>query len=316
MPTKLTTRGHSRADLRGTTIVPLMTPFTASGGLDEVGVARLVEHVLAGGCEGILVAGTTGEFASMSVPMRERLFGLVMRIVNGRALVFSGIGDTSMEHSLALAAVALEAGADALVANLPSYYPLTDSMVEDYFVALAERVAAPLFIYNIPQTTRQSVPLDVIERLSRHPAIMGVKDSEPDPQRQVRLGRSFVGREDFAVFCGSVGTARVAIEAGADGYVPGVGNLLPRFVRDSLNALFEGDETERATAQRSLDEVNAVYQRGRSVTQMFAALKALLEIAGLCGRHVLPPLQAVGDEEARQLERALGDVTVKSWMQP
>jgi 4-hydroxy-tetrahydrodipicolinate synthase len=310
VPTKLTTRGHSRADLRGVTIVPLMTPFTASGGLDEGGVARLVEHVVAGGCQGILVAGTTGEFASMSVPMREQLLRLVVRIASGRALVFSGIGDTSMEHSLALAAVALEAGADALVANLPSYYPLTDSMVENYFVALADRAKAPLFIYNIPQTTRQSVPLEVIERLSRHPVIVGVKDSEPDPQRQIRLGRSFVGREDFAVFCGSVGTARVALEAGADGYVPGVGNLLPRFVHDSLHVLLEGSDAERASAQRRLDEVNAVYQKGRSVTQMFAALKALLEIAGLCGRHVLPPLQALGDEETRRLQRALGEVGV------
>ncbi len=294
---KLTNAGHTRVDLRGCVIVPMMTPFTASGDLDEDAVRRLVGHIIAGGCQGVLVAGTTGEFTSMPVAMRVRLVRRVIEAARGRLIVFAGIGDTSLAHSLELARESMAAGAHALVGNVPSYFPLTGTLMEGYFRNLADSVAAPLYIYNIPQTTRMSVPLDVVERLSAHPWIVGIKDSEPDAARQENIARMFAGREDFAVFCGSVSLVGVAMGNGADGYVPGVGNLLPRLAREAMDVFVSGDLAAGAVMQQRLDAVNSIYQKGRSIAEMFAALKGLLEIAGLCERRMLPPLLPVGDDE-------------------
>src|SRR3954470_13410271 len=138
MSKHLTVRNHTRAQLRGYAIVPLMTPVTAGGELDEPAVARLVNHIVEGGCQGLMVCGTTGEFASMSIAMRVRLVQVALAAARGRALIFGGIGDPSLEHSLGLSREYFAAGVDAVVSTLPSYYPITPELMERYFMDLAD----------------------------------------------------------------------------------------------------------------------------------------------------------------------------------
>ncbi len=297
MSKHLTVRNHTRAQLRGYAIVPLMTPVTAGGQLDEPAVTRLVNHIIDGGCQGLMVCGTTGEFASMSVAMRVRTVQVALAAARGRAVVFGGIGDTCLDHTLTLAKEFFASGVDAVVSNLPSYYPITAEMMERYFVDLADRVGGPLYLYNIPQTTRLSIPLDVVERLSRHPRISGIKDSEPDTTRQEQLCRMFAGRDVFSVFCGTVPFAAKAMRAGADGFVPSGGNLAPLAARDLMDKLVSGDIEGGDAAQQRIEAINAIFQKGRTITQSLAALKGTLELAGLCGRHMLSPNLPVTDAE-------------------
>jgi len=269
-----------------------------------------VDHVIKGGNQGLMVCGTTGEFASMPIAMRLRVVEVAVTAAAGRAIIFGGIGDTSPAHSVALAEGFFAAGADAVVANLPSYYPLTPVMMEKYFRGLADAIDGPVYLYNIPQTTRQSVPLEVISRLSEHPRIVGIKDSEPDGDRQEQLARMFTGREDFAVFCGTTSMTCRAMRAGADGYVPATGNFAPVLVRRLMDELVAGDSAADASQDR-LNAINAVYQKGRSPGESLAALKALAEIRGLCTRTMLPPLLPVDDAQVAQFKsqlEALGDI--------
>lgn len=308
MTKKLTTHGLTRAQMRGYAIVPLLTPFTAANEIDEPALTRILDHIVAGGCQGIMVAGTTGEFASMSVKMRLRLMELVTKAARGRLLIFGGIGDTSPAHSIELGREFLRMGAHSVVGNLPSYYPLTPEMMERYFVHVAEAVGGPMYLYNIPQTTKQSIPLDVIDRLSRHPLIAGIKDSEPDATRQETLSRAHAGRADFAVFCGSIAFTAKAMRAGADGCVPGAGNFAPAVLREFMDKLTSNDVAAGDAMQQRVDAINATYQKGRIVTQIFTALKAIMEIHGLCSRHVLSPLLAATDAEVEQLRMQLREL--------
>jgi dihydrodipicolinate synthase/N-acetylneuraminate lyase len=301
----LTVRGLTRAQLRGFSIVPLLTPVTPDGRLDEPAVARIVEHIVAGGCQALMVCGTTGEFASMSVELRIRLVRLAMEAGRGRVVIFGGIGDTSPLHSLTLAREYFAAGADAVVANLPSYYPLTPRMMRHYFSSLADQADGPVYLYNIPQTTRQSIPLEVLEELSHHPRIVGVKDSEPDGARQEELCRRFAGREDYAVFCGSVALTSRAMRAGADGFVPGAGNFVPALMRELMDQLVAGDTAGADATQQRVDAINAVYQKGRTISELFGALKAIMELFGLCGRQVFSPLLPATDDEVAQIRTGL-----------
>jgi 4-hydroxy-tetrahydrodipicolinate synthase len=287
----------------------MLTPFTREGLLDEPAVAKIVEHVIAGGCQGLMICGTTGEFASMPIAMRLRTVELAVAASAGRAVIFGGIGDTSQAHSLTLAHGYLAAGADAVVANLPSYYQLTPAMMESYFNMLADAIDGPVYLYNIPQTTRQSIPLDVVARLSTHLRIVGIKDSEPDGARQEQLCTLFAGREDFSVFCGSVAFTSRAMRAGADGFVPGAGNFAPALMRRLMDELVAGDPAADDT-QRRIDALGAVYQKDRIMSQVFGALKAIMEIRGLCSREVLPPLKRADNAEVTLIRGQLDAMKV------
>lgn len=306
----MTARNLTRAQLRGASIVPMLTPATAEGGVDEAAIPRIVEHIIAGGSEGLMVCGTTGEFASLSVEDRIRVLRAAIDAARGRALIFAGIGDTSPTHSVRLAREALAAGADAVVANLPSYYPLTDAMMEAYFARLADAIDGPVYIYNIPQTTRQSIPLSVVERLSQHPRIVGIKDSEPDGERLEKIAALFKDRSDFAVFCGSIGFTKRAMRAGADGCVPGAGNFAPQETSALMDALVGTDLAAGDAAQQRIDAINATYQKGRTISQLFCALKAILEIHGLCGRHMFSPLLPATDAEVEQIRAELSKLGI------
>lgn len=303
--TATTSIGNARLAGRGLSIVPLLTPFRADGTLDEPALGRLVDHVVAGGSQGVLAAGTTGEAASMPVTMRVRLLRCVVERVQGRALVFGGIGDNSFAHSATLADEFCRAGVDALVVHLPSYYPIGPVEMEAHLRALADRVPGPLYLYNIPQTTRLSLPLEVVERLSHHPRIAGIKDSEPDGERQEKIAAMFAGRSDFTVFCGSVPFTTRAMAAGARGFVPSVGNFLPAEARVLVDRCVAGDAPGAAAAQARVDEVSAVYQKGRTAAQSLSAMKAVLEILGLGTRRVLSPLQPCDDDEVARIRQAL-----------
>jgi len=303
-----TTRLHHRSDLRGYAIVPLATPFRADGTLDEAAVGRLVDYTIAGGCQGILVGGTTGEAASMSLSARLALTAAAVRGAAGRAAIFAGIGDNCVDHSLALARDAFRVGADAVVAHLPSYYPLSPVDIETYFLNLADHSDGPLYLYNIPQTTRHSVPLDVLQRLSAHPRIAGVKDSEPDGARQEKVAAEFAGRDDFSVFCGSVAFTGAAMRAGADGFVPSVGNLAPRLCRDLMDRWLARDEAGAKEVQAKLGAISAVYQQGRNLGESLAALKGGFEALGLASRHMLPPLRPVQQQDVDRIRRQLQDL--------
>ncbi len=294
-----------RRELRGFSIVPLLTPFRADRSLDEDAAGRLVDHVVNGGCQALMIGGTTGEGASMPVAMRIAMFRLALRRAEGRALVFAGIGDNSFDHSVALADAAFALGAYAVVGQLPSYYAISPAEMETYFRALADRVPGPMYLYNIPQTTHASIPLDVIERLSTHPRIAGLKDSEPDARRQEGVAARFARREDFAVFCGSIAFTAAAMRAGADGFVPSVGNIAPRLTRQAMDQWMAGGEEAAAGSLQKMAQLAAVYQKGRSLGESLSALKGAIEAMGLGSRHMLPPLRDCSESEIAGLRAEL-----------
>jgi 4-hydroxy-tetrahydrodipicolinate synthase len=187
-----------------------------------------------------------------------------------------------------------------VVAHPAPYFAANPGELEVYYMKLADAIGAPLFLYNIPITTHLSIPLDVVDRLSRHALIVGIKDSEPDAARQETLARAHAGRADFTVFCGSVPFTVRSLRAGADGNVPSLGNLAPAASRALVDAALAQRADAEALQQRC-DALAGIYQRGRTLPQQIAALKGCAAALGLCGRQVLPPLVACADADVAAL---------------
>jgi 4-hydroxy-tetrahydrodipicolinate synthase len=286
-------------------VVPMVTPVTAQGDLDEASARRVIDHLLQGGVNGIFVVGTTGEAASAPRAMRLKLVELTVQHVGGRALVYAGINDNCLADSVEAANRYFGAGVDAVVSLLPSYYPIEPPQMLAYFTALLERVSGPLVLYNIPQTTRLSIPIEVIEKLVGHPRLVGFKDSEKDEKRLANLLARLGGRDDFSIFVGLGGFMAEGLRLGAAGATPGIGNLLPKACQHLYEGVLANAADKFARAQKQIMEGSALYQRGRSFGQMLSALKTAMNLRGLCGPDMLPPLMKVDAAEREQLRQEM-----------
>jgi 4-hydroxy-tetrahydrodipicolinate synthase len=271
------------------TIVPMVTPFTPSGRLDDAAVERIAAHI-SGQRLGIFVLGTTGEAASIAAAERRRLVEIVATTTRGRVPVFAGIGDNCIGDSICAAHDYLKVGADAVVAHLPSYYMLTPAEMRAYFETLAEGIRGPLILYNIPQTTHMSLPIDVVESLTARPTIVGFKDSENTAGRLERVAERLGGRDAFAIFMGISFLSVAALRRGFHGLVPSSGNLVPHLWRALEDAATAGRWAEAEALQARLDAIARVFQRGRTLGQSLGALKAAMSDLGLCTPTLLPPL--------------------------
>lgn len=281
-------------------VVPMVTPVTTAGELDEAAVDRLVDSLLDAGVEGVFVLGTTGEGTSVPRVFRRRLVERVNARIRGRCAIYAGLGDLNA-NDFRLANEYFRAGASAVVAHPPISTPVPLHELAAWYRALADQLEGSLILYNIPSTTGVSIPLDTVEELAVHSKIIGIKDSENNPARHAELLKRFSHRPDFAVFIGVGALMAQGLKLGAEGIVPSVGNLIPEVCRQLCASAKRGDWVEADTHFARMNSVAALYQKGRTLGQSLAALKAALHHRGMCAPHVLPPLLPLTAKELASL---------------
>lgn len=276
----------------------MVTPFTADGRLDEPSVGKLVDSLLEGKVDGIFVMGTTGEGVAIPDADRRRLVNLTVARVKGAVKVFAGISN-SHPNEVDAANDYLRAGVDAVVVH-PPVGMATEKMLP-WFQKLLDGINGPLLLYNMPMTTKVSIPLETVEKLLGHPRLAGIKDSEKDPQRLTELLKKFGGKKDFSIFVGVGALMEKGLKQGADGIVPSVGNLIPRECYDICAAARVADWASVDKHASRMNAVAALYQTGRTLNESLSALKAAMSCRGLCTSHVLPPLHSLSSAQLEKI---------------
>lgn len=284
-------------------VIPAVTPLTADHKLDTAAVEKIFNGFRSSGVQPF-VLGTTGEAASLPFSLKKEFLAVAGRLKQSGDVLYAGISANVLAESVVLAQCAFDNGADAAVATLPSYYALTDAGMLRYFSELADAVPGPLMIYNIPATTHMSVPLDVVEQLSRHHNLVGLKDSERNADRMTEAIERWQGRDDFSYFLGWAAKSADAVLTGGDGLVPSTGNFHPALYRDLFAAAQTGDKGRALNLQSLSDALGNLYQQGRTLGESLWALKVLMNEIGLCGTQVMPPLYAQGHDEEQRLRSA------------
>lgn len=291
-------------------VVPMVTPVTSAGTLDTAAVARIITCFYESGVSPLLM-GTTGEGNSLSqadgrllveTAVETRSKVLASRPTNAYAgntsmTIYAGLTGNCFAEQVEQAEAYTRAGADVIVATLPTYYALTPPQMEHYYLRLADSIEGRLMLYNILATTHMSIPVDIIRRLADHPNIVGLKDSERDIERMAQCIALAHGRDDFSYFCGWAAQSAHALEMGADGIVPSTGNYVPEMFRQLYDAAVSGNMD---TANRLQEETNAIatiYQKERTLGQSLAALKVMMHTKGLCQPDMLMPLTRLSAEE-------------------
>ena len=291
-------------------VVPAVTPLTVDHKLDHAAVEKLFAHFRNNA--GLpFILGTTGEASSLPFSLKKEFLELSGKLKQEGDVLYAGVSSNVFVESVALARHAFDHGADIVVATLPSYYALTESAMFRYFEELANAVDGPLMIYNIPSTTHMSIPLELIDRLSHHQNISGLKDSERSEERLTESIQRWSGRTDFSYFLGWAARSARAILEGADGLVPSTGNFHPGLYTDLYAKAIQGEKKEAMKLQELSDALGDLYQKGRTLGESLSALKFIMKESGLCGKAVMPPLYELSSRDEEALREALNEILGK-----
>ncbi len=270
-------------------IVPMVSPLKDDLTVDVEGVGRVVDGFLKYNVSPFVV-GTTGEAGSLPIAQREDLVKATLARTKGKSTVYVGIASNCIADTIDMTKRFAGLGADVAVANVPSYYPLTDVQAAKYCEKLADACPIPLILYNITATTGYSMPLEIINKLSHHPNVVGLKDSERDVGRLDRALELWKSRDDFVYLLGWAAMSSYALINGADGIVPSTGNFAPELYAALYSAVANEDIREAKRLQATSDRLGALYQKARTLAESLAALKVVMNEKKLCGTQVMPPI--------------------------
>lgn len=193
----------------------LLTPYDAEGRIDPAATEALVAFQIRQGLAGLYVGGSSGEAMAQSVPERADYLRTVAELARGRLRLIAHVGAVATDDVLALAAVAAEAGYDAISAITPYYYPFSRGEVMAHYTEIAERAALPLVIYNFPAITA-GFTLAEIAGLLDHPKIIGVKHTSTDMYMLEKIKRRC---PDALVYNGYDEMCLAGLVTGADGAI-------------------------------------------------------------------------------------------------
>lgn len=229
-------------------LVALVTPMNLDGSVDWAALKQLVEWHVAEGTHGIVAVGTTGESATLDVDEHLEVVRVVIEVAAGRLKVIAGTGANSTREAIELTQAAATLGADAVLLVTPYYNKPTQEGLYQHYKAIAEAVAIPQILYNVPGRTGVDMLNTTVARLAGIPNIVGIKDATGDLERGQAL-ISMVG-DRMAVYSGDDATAIELILLGGKGNISVTANVAPGVMAKACEAALAGDaESARALTQ-------------------------------------------------------------------
>ncbi len=280
-------------------LVALVTPMSADGRIDYECLERLIDWHVESGTNGLVIAGTTGESATLSKPEHADLICRSADIAAGRIPVIAGTGSNSTQQTIDLSREVGNSGIDGYLMVTPYYNKPTQEGLYQHFHTIADAVEKPLMLYNVPGRTAVDMLPETVERLAGHPLIFGVKEATGDVSR-VPLIREACG-DDFGLYSGDDATAREFMLLGGDGVVTVTGNPAPAEMAAMAAAAVAGEAEEAAR----LDEGLAALHRDLFVESNPIPVKWAMEKIGRIPSGIRLPLTRLSTDQQPVVEAAL-----------
>ena len=235
-------------------IVALVTPMHVDGSVDWEALEGLLDLHIEAGTGAIGAVGTTGESATLSVPEHCEVIKHSVNYVAGRLPILAGTGANSTWEAIELTRAAAEAGADACLLVTPYYNRPTQRGLYEHFKSVAEAVAVPQVLYNVPGRTAVDMHNDTVEQLAALDNIVGIKDATGDLER----GRDLIARcaDKIAIYSGDDPTAMELILAGGTGNISVTANGAPRLMAELCAHAAAGERDAAAAINNRLSPLN------------------------------------------------------------
>lgn len=271
-------------------ITAMATPFAADGSLDAEASRRLARHLVDNGSHGIVVAGSTGESATLSDAEKLELLGAVLDEVGEEATVIAGTGSNDTRRTVELTQAAAEAGAHAALVVTPYYNkPNRAGLLAHY--REVNRVGIPLVLYNIPSRVVINIDPAGLAELAEIPNVVAVKQANDEELGPI---------DGLAVLAGNDNTFRRVLEFGGAGGILVASHLVGDRMRQMWEAAQSGDTDEVREIDDSLQEVYAALSISNPIP-----LKAALEMLGLASGDMRLPMVPADDEQRGVVRAAL-----------
>lgn len=284
-------------------LVALVTPMDSRGDLDWVALERLIDFHLEQGTDGIVAVGTTGESATLDMNEHKEAIRRVVDQVAGRIPVIAGTGANSTREAVELTEAARSVRADACLLVTPYYNKPTQEGLYQHHRYIAEAVAIPQILYNVPGRTACDMLPETVDRLAGIPNIVGIKEATGDLQRARELIDRVADR--ISVYSGDDATAAELILLGGKGNISVTANVAPRQVHELCKAALAGD----ADTARRINESLMTLHKMMFIESNPIPVKWALHEMGLIGdglRLPLTPLSARCHEPVREALRQCG----------
>jgi len=235
-------------------LVALVTPFDERNRIDYDALRRLIDFHVDQGSDGLVVAGTTGESATLDKSEHVELIARATEFVAGRLIVIAGTGSNSTQQTIDLSVEVMPCGIDGYLLVAPYYNKPVQEGIFRHFSAIADAVDKPIMLYNVPGRTVTDILPETVARLAEHPNIVALKDATGDLQRL--KDQQAVVHDDFLYFSGDDFTTMEFIKQGGHGVVTVSGNVAPNAVAEMCRAASTGDESRASELDESLQPLN------------------------------------------------------------
>ena len=278
-------------------IIPVITPVTADGKLNEPVYRRLLEYFIENGVHGVFPFGTTGEFYAFDNGFYRNMLEVTKDAVGNHMDVYAGANHITTRGAIEIAKIAREVGVEALSVLTPMFISQTQQEVYRYYEEIADSTDLPIVIYNNRPKTNVTVEPVTVCRLAEIPNIVAVKDSTGDmtnTEEYIRLTR---GNPGFRVLMGRDTLIYAALCYGAAGAIASCANVAPRVAVDIYDHHMAGRAKEALEAQFKLSSLRIATNMG----SFPVVIKEALEMIGIPVGTCMPPIQPLSDAQRRHL---------------
>ena len=291
-------------------IVALVTPFDEQDRIDYDALRRLIEFHISAGTNGLVIAGTTGESATLDKGEHAELIRRAADMVEGRIPVIAGTGSNSTRQTVELSLELADAAIDGYLLVVPYYNKPVQEGLYQHFRTIANALDKPVMLYNVPGRTVADMLPETLARLADHPNIIGVKDATGDMER-MKQHRALLP-EGFRYFSGDDFTTLEFLRLGGHGVVTVSGNVAPRQVSDLCRSVADGEIEKAAEIDDSLQPLNtALFVESNPIPVKWA-----LHEMGLISSAIRLPLTVYADEFHGQMKDAMNIAGVTTGGQP
>lgn len=283
----------------GRLVTAMVTPFNDRLEIDFEKTEALIDHLLATGTEGIVVAGTTGESPTLKKEEKLQLFRHVVQYVNKRAFVLAGTGSNDTAATAEFTQLAEQTGVDGIMVVTPYYNRPSQEMLYQHFKTVAEATSLPIMLYNVPSRTAVNMTAETTLRLAELPNVVCVKEASGNLSQMAKIIEH--APDGFELYSGDDGLTLPVLSIGGVGIVSVASHVVGTEMAEMIHAFLAGRTETAATLHRKLLPLF----EGLFAYPSPAPVKAALEYLGVSVGGLRPPLLPLNDEERNFVHQLL-----------